>query len=735
MSYTLFWDGRTISSYTGTLPASFDLGAEVNPDTSQTALAIGSNCFISNSDLTSLTFGNDLLNIAGGAFKECALVQYAVFGTNLSTIEDFAFASNALVGIELPGTVTGVGVGAFTSNVISSIALPNSVTSIGDAVFSNNPTLSTLTLGTGITTIPAFAFDQCSIQGLELVNVTNVSTFAFNRNQLSSINLATVASLGVQAFGCNAPLSNVDIGGTLTEIPPLAFTNCVITSLVVPANITTLGSNAFTSNQISSFDMQATLASIGSGCFLGNAQLSSITIGAGINTIAPSTFTYCGIQSLDIPANVTDIQNAAFTSNQISSLVLPGTVASLGAQAFAFNANMSSLSITAGSLTTIPTEAFANCSIQSFEANGTFTGIGIRAFTSNQISSFAVDNTITTIGEGAFLGNKRLSNVTFGTQLSQNEGFSFSDCGLISLEIPANITTIGAYAFSSNFISSFVIPDTVTLLGEGCFNVNQTLSTLTIGTGLSNIPPFSFYFGGLSTLTVPFNVKSISSSAFATNALGEVFIQNGPAGITIEAGAFDFGVPLYYLGGGSVPSTPQIFIRPNALPTEIIYTVNSNADLASSINLYVTGPVGTADYSFKPDFYWYKYTVPGLTTGCNYSAFAFQYTAGGLSSLAAEYRTVQTGYNPGPVQNLTGTLNAPSTLVTLNWDFSASNGDADIKWHVIRDLTSTIKYNVPGTVQTFTAPIFNNPGTSLFSVEAVNDPGYSERVYWSTVIV
>jgi hypothetical protein len=73
--------------------------------------------------------------------------------------------------------------------------------------------------------------------------------------------------------------------------------------------------------------------------------------------------------------------------------------------------------------------------------------------------------------------------------------------------------------------------------------------------------------------------------------------------------------------------------------------------------------------------------------------------------------------------------------VKLDWNFSSSNGGATIKWHVIRDLTSTIKYNVPGTISTYTAPLLQNPGTNLFSVEAVNDPGYSPRVYWSTLIV
>jgi hypothetical protein len=146
----------------------------------------------------------------------------------------------------------------------------------------------------------------------------------------------------------------------------------------------------------------------------------------------------------------------------------------------------------------------------------------------------------------------------------------------------------------------------------------------------------------------------------------------------------------------------------------------------------VTGP-GGGEYSFVPTSHWYRYTVTGLTISSNYSAVAYQTNSGGVSSLTTTYRTVQTGYLPGPVQNLNGTVNG--LTATLDWNFSSSNGDATIKWHVIRDLSSNIKYNVPGTISTYTAPLLINPGINLFSVEAVNDPGYSTRMYWSTLVV
>ena len=178
-------------------------------------------------------------------------------------------------------------------------------------------------------------------------------------------------------------------------------------------------------------------------------------------------------------------------------------------------------------------------------------------------------------------------------------------------------------------------------------------------------------------------------------------------------------------------ATPQIFIRPAVNPTSIVYTVNSNAELASSINLVVSGP-GATDYSFNPTSNWFKYTVSGLTTGCNYEAYAYQLSAAGCNSPSIFFRTVTTGSEPSAVQDISG--NVIGTDVKLDWGFSASDGSAPIYWHVIRDLSQGLKYNVPGTISTFTAPL-SIPGSNLFSVEAVNDPGYSPRSYWSTLAV
>lgn len=178
----------------------------------------------------------------------------------------------------------------------------------------------------------------------------------------------------------------------------------------------------------------------------------------------------------------------------------------------------------------------------------------------------------------------------------------------------------------------------------------------------------------------------------------------------------------------AAPPPPTIFIRPDSQPSSIVYTVNPVDANISSFNLSVDGP-GASNYSFQATSNWYQYTVNDLTFGSNYSASIVQTNNSGVASAPSVYRTVQTGNKPDPVQSLAGVKGSNS--VSLTWDAPASNGGANVNWYVIRNLSDSIKYNTVGFSNSFIAPY--SGGAKNYSVEAVNDPGYSPRVYFSTI--
>jgi hypothetical protein len=60
--------------------------------------------------------------------------------------------------LDIPDSITSIGVGAFESNNLINVDISNSVTSIEDYTFANCPLLQSITFHDSITSIGSFAF-------------------------------------------------------------------------------------------------------------------------------------------------------------------------------------------------------------------------------------------------------------------------------------------------------------------------------------------------------------------------------------------------------------------------------------------------------------------------------------------------------------------------------------------------------------------------------------------------
>ena len=212
--------------------------------------------------------------ISEGAFSEARIVSLSVPGT-VKSISDYAFDScSYLKSISLGEGVESIGQSVFRGcSSLTTVSLPDSLTSIGNWAFGCD-NLTTISIPKGVTSLGWSPFEG---QALEAINVSEenqafsskngvlfnkdqteliayprglagdyvipegvitIDSSAFRNNKgLTSVTFSsTVVEIGSQAFEDSVNLATVKLNAGLKKIIG-SFTNCGITSIVLPASL------------------------------------------------------------------------------------------------------------------------------------------------------------------------------------------------------------------------------------------------------------------------------------------------------------------------------------------------------------------------------------------------------------------------------------------------------------------------------------------------------------------
>ena len=402
------------------------------------AKSIGTNAFDGCSSLSSLTIGSSVSSVTNSSFSNCENIKVlvcngAVNCSNLPTGTKFTSVS---LGNKVTGEVSFPGCGSLTSCTIGT-----GVTGIAANGFTGCTSLSSFTVNSGVITIGNGAFNGCTtLTSCTLTGATKLTTIgdnAFKGTGIKSVNLpGKVTTVGKNAYdGCTSLATLTLTGATdLTTIDESAFNGCTgLLSVNIPNNVTTLGSNAF------------------KGC----TSLTAFTGGTGIATMGDGVFTNCsGIKSFTFNGKGTTSQMA--TGTAFTNITLGGKVT--GSLSYPGCANLTSCTIGTG-ITSIAASGFTGCT---------------------KLSSFSIKAGVTTIGNAAFSGCSNLGtlNTTSATALTTIGDSAFRGNKFTSVTIPASVTSIGANAFAnnSNLASVTVKATTPPSLGSGAFSsVSSTL--------------------------------------------------------------------------------------------------------------------------------------------------------------------------------------------------------------------------------------------------------------------
>ena len=246
---------------------------------------------------------------------------------------------------------------------------------------------------------------------------------------------------------------------------------------------------------------------------------------------------------------VTGIGDRAFSSKSLTSVVLPDTITSIGASAFANCSKLTSI-IIPDSVTSIGTGAFTNCKLLAqVNIPAGVDEISASVFSGCGFTSIDIPNNVKSIGANAFANCASL--VTVNTPDCTEEGayinivasafngcnnlqfayFTFSEnsgtasiTGMIGrkddVEVPSridgkNVRAIAASAFQNKtFIKSVVLPESIASLGKAAFSGCTSLSAINFPASVTAIPDNAFNNCGFTNITIPSTIKSIGANAF-----------------------------------------------------------------------------------------------------------------------------------------------------------------------------------------------------------------------------
>lgn len=169
----------------------------------------------------------------------------------------------------------------------------------------------------------------------------------------------TVTAIAADVFYDFAGMTKVTIPGTVKSIPEEAFRYCPdLKTIVIEEGLTTIGDWAFAECQkLESVQIPLSTKSIGEGAFNNCILLNSISFNEGLEIISDTAFRGSSLTSVTLPASLTTLGAEAFYLNeQLSTVTFVGDTTSIGDYAFAEGHPDLTFNCNAGSTA----EAYAN---------------------------------------------------------------------------------------------------------------------------------------------------------------------------------------------------------------------------------------------------------------------------------------------------------------------------------------------------------------------------------------
>lgn len=211
-------------------------------------------------------------------------------------------------------------------------------------------------------------------------------------------------------------------------------------------------------------------------CLFVTNEITSVVIPDTVTSIGEKAFSYCGeMTAVEIPDSVTYIGKRAFEyCEALNSVDIPGSVKTIDNHAFYYSSGLESLTLGYG-IETIGSETFYCCKqLQAVTLPGSLKSVGKHAFTScENMQTLVIEDGVEYIGFEAFYRCDSLKALSLPGSVTF-EGTS---------EMPEN-SDVFACCYNLQYIK---IQDGITSLPDGIFHNSEQLTTVSLPASLERI--------------------------------------------------------------------------------------------------------------------------------------------------------------------------------------------------------------------------------------------------------
>ncbi len=588
-------------------------------DTELTVSSIGSYAFYKCSDLTSVTIPEGVTSIGSYAFYGCDLTSVTI-PEGMTSIGELAFSSTSLMSVTIPSSITSISSAFYfcpdlTSVTINSNAIMSETYSSSSSLkkyFGNK--VKEYIIGEEVKSIGGYTFYGCSSLTSVIIpeGVTSIGSYAFGDcTGLTSVNIPEgVTSIGERAFrGCSG-LTRATIGEGVTSIGERAFDGCSGLTKVIAPNITAWCGISFGDYAANPLYYAEHLYSDE------NTEITNLIIPSSVTSIGAYAFEDCSsLTSVTIPEGVTSIGGYAFSGcSGLTSVTIPEGVTSIGNQAFRYCSGLTAVTIPS-SVTNIGNYAFGDCTgLTSVTINSdaimskTYTSSSsLKNYFGNQVKEFIIGEEVKSIGRYAFSGCSGMTSLTISKGVINIGSLAFLDCTGLTKVIVPDITAWCGISFDDHAANP------LPYAGHIYSDNNTEIINLVIPKGITNIGNYTFLgLDNLMSVTISEDVISIGDESFAyCKALTSITIPKNVASISSNS---------FY----NCSNLANVTIASDAILSKS-YTSNSSLKdiFGNQVRNYFIGDdvASIGNYAFSNCSDMTSVTIPEGVTSIGYDAF------------------------------------------------------------------------------------------------------------------